>query len=125
MNEPIPDEDLQALFARRRSADHERTPGFSAMRSRVLGTAAAAPSLMPLMWRWALSGAAALGLGLATVLSLHHSTKAPPVSRNRLARELEQIDAALQKSLAAQNARTAWQSPTDFLLNPTRNENTP
>lgn len=125
MNEPISDEDLNALFERQRAADHERAPGFHALRTRVLADNAAHSPTLPLVWRWALSGAAALGVGLAAVLSLHHLTKAPAVSPDALAREIEQIDDAVQKSLAAQHAFTAWQSPTDFLLNPNNNENAP
>jgi len=32
------------------------------------------------------------------------------------------IDAALQKNLAARSDLTAWQSPTDFLLQPVHSE---
>jgi len=125
MNEPNPDEDLNALFSRRRAADHERAPGFHAMRTRVLTARAAVSPSLPPAWRWALSGAAALGLSLAAVLSLHQPARAPSVSAAALVREIDQIDTALQKSLAAQHDLTAWQAPTDFLLHPSHNENTP
>jgi hypothetical protein len=125
MNEPLPEKDLEALFDRQRAADHERAPGFHAMRTKALATTTAVSPMMPAMWRWALSGAAALTLGLAAILSLHHPAKAPTASTAALARELEQIDAALQKSLAAQTDLTAWQSPTDFLLNSTDYKPTP
>ena len=36
MSEPIPDDDLEALFARQRVADRERSPAFHAMRTRSL-----------------------------------------------------------------------------------------
>ena len=124
MNEPLPEENLKALFARQRTADHQRAPSVHALRTRALATQSAASAMTPL-WRWALSGAAALGLALATILSLHHTAKPPIASRDALVHELEQIDAALKKSLAAQEDLTAWQSPTDFLLNPTHNEHTP
>ena len=124
MNDPLPEEDLKALFARQRAADHDRAPTFHAMRTRALASQASAPA-MPVGWRWAWSGAAALALGLAAVLSLHRAEKAPIASGEKLVRELDRIDDAVQKSLAAQHDLTACQSPTDFLLNSTDYKPTP
>ena len=123
MNELNPDENLKALFDRQRAADHDRAPGFHAMRTRALAAGAGTPRSMPLAWRWALSGAAALGL--AAILSLHHPAPAPTRSHDVVVREIDQIDAAVQRSLAAQHELTAWQSPTDFLLHPINIANTP
>jgi hypothetical protein len=125
MTDPIPDEDLRALFARQRCADRERAPGFAALCIRKPGAAAVTTGWPPLAWRWAMPGAAALGLGLTLIFSLHHSAKVPLRSPGALELDLEQIDASLQESLAAQTALTAWQSPTDFLLTPTHHEDTP
>jgi len=125
MNDPMPEEDLKGLFARQQAADHERAPSFHAMRTRALTARAAFSPARPATWRWVFSGAAACGLALAAVLSLPHSTKAPVIAPDALAREFDALDATLQKSLAAQNELTAWQSPTDFLLHPNHNENTP
>jgi len=132
MNDPIPDEDLKGLFERQRAADHERAPEFHAMRTRALAAQTANPPKMPLAWRWALPGAVAIGLGLAAVLSLHHAAKSPTAAPDTLAREFDEIDAALKGSLAAQNAAAAqfsteppslfpaWASPTASLLDSPR-----
>jgi hypothetical protein len=125
MNDPMSDEDLKALFTRQRAADDERGPAFHAMRTRALAARAANSPAMPLAWRWMLSGAAALCLALLAVLSLHYSTKAPVTAQDTLTREFAELDATLEKSLAAQRELTAWQSPTDFLLPPTHNDTTP
>ena len=125
MNEPTPEDDLKALFDRQRTSDHEQAPAFHAMRTQALRATPPTSSPLPFAWRSALLGTAALVLVLTTLLSLHHPESAPAISHDALARELDQIDAALQKSLAAQDALTAGQSPTDFLLHPTHNENTP
>jgi len=125
MNEPMSDEDLKALFDRRRAADEERAPAFHAMRTRALAARAAHSPARPLAWRWAWSGAAALCLALVATLVLRHSTKAPVVAQAALTREFAELDATLEKSLAAQRELTAWQSPTDFLLQPTHNDTTP
>ena len=118
MSEPLSDEELRELFGRQRAADHEQAPTFSALRSRPLRSAAAAPAhdFAPI-WRWALSGAVALVLGLAALVAFHPAPRPATASRDAVTRELEAIDSALQKSLSAQNSVTAWQSPTDFLLN--------
>jgi hypothetical protein len=125
MSEPLPDEDLQALFDRQRRADHERTPTFHALRSRALTSRPNAPRRIPAGWRWAMTGTAAFGLALAAILALHQPVRPPLAAREMLVRQLDQVDAALEKSLAAQSALTAWQSPTDFLLNSTINEHRP
>ncbi len=125
MNDPIPEEDLKALFARQKVADDERAPSFHAMRTWALAAQAAIAPARPATWRWVLSGAAACCLALVAVLSSHHSTKTPALAQEALAREFDELDATLQKSLAAQSELTAWQSPTDFLLHPNHNENTP
>ncbi len=118
MSEPLSDEELRELFGRQRAADHEQAPTFSALRSRPHRSKAAAPADFAPVWRWALSGAVALILGIATLVSFHPASRPATVSRDTVTRELDAIDAALQKSLSAQNSVTAWQSPTDFLLNP-------
>jgi len=125
MSDPISDEDLQALFARQRAADCEQAPAFLAMSAQARVTQLPAPQATAPVWHWAWSGAAALGLALAAVLSLYRPTKAPTISRDALAHELDEIDVALRKSIAAQHELTAWQSPTDFLLHPNHNENIP
>jgi hypothetical protein len=122
MNEPLSDEELRALFTRQRAADHEQAPTFCALCGRSQSTEVAAPAAFPPVWRWALSGAVALGLGIAAVLSFHQTPRTAVVSHETLTRELDAIDVALRKSLSAQNSVTAWQSPTDFILNPTPTE---
>ena len=124
MSEPNPDEDLEALFARQRAVDHERSPAFHAMQARNVETRCSGQSAAPLAWRWALPGAIAIGLAVTAALILHRPDPAAP-PRDALARQLEEIDAALQRSAAAQHDLTAWQSPTDFLLHPIQNENHP
>ncbi|MDR3406742.1 MAG: hypothetical protein P4L99_29925 [Chthoniobacter sp.] len=125
MNDPMSDEDLKALFARQRAAEDERVPAFHAMRTRALAARAEDSPAMPLAWRWVWSGAVALCLALVAVFSLHHSAKAPVVAQDTLTREFAELDATLEKSLAAQRELTAWQSPTDFLLHPTHYDTNP
>jgi hypothetical protein len=118
MNDSTPDEDLKALFARQRAADHEHVPGFHAMRARALQAGATAPSDVGFAWRWVIPVAAALLLGIVTFHVARPNQAPAPASREIAVREIERIDAALQKSISARQSLTAWQSPTDFLLNP-------
>jgi hypothetical protein len=121
MSELMPDDDLEALFTRQRAADRERSPAFHAMRTRALATdATAAQSAPSPAWRWLLPTGAALALGIVLMLATHHPTT-PPSSSDTLARQLDDIEAALQRSAAAEHELTAWQSPTDFLLQPINN----
>ncbi|MEP6670878.1 MAG: hypothetical protein ABJF10_17095 [Chthoniobacter sp.] len=127
MNEPTPDDDLQVLFARQRAADHESTSPFHAMRTWALeaGATASQSGLAP-GWRWLWPTGAAFALGIVTVwFATHHPATPPASSRDTLARQLAAIDAALQRSAAAQRELIAWQSPTDFLLHPSHHENRP
>ena len=126
MSEPNRDDELQSLFARRRVADRKGAPVFHAMRTRALETGATpSPSAPPILWRWLLPAGAALVLGITALLAVHHPTPTPVQTREVLARQLNEIDAALQRSLAAQHELTAWQSPTDFLLPPMQYQNRP
>ena len=118
MSDPLPDDDLQSLFQNQREADHARAPGFHAMRTRALASTKPAPHTS-FAWPWALAGSMAILLAFVTVTFLHSSTKPQLATRETVVRELDQIDAALQKNL------TAWQSPTDFLLNPINHEPIP
>lgn len=117
MNES--DEDLKGLFARQREADSTRAPGFYAMRARALSET---PAPRPIaLWRWGLSAAAALSLLIVALL--WPAPRPSPTSYDTLARELDRAQASLHNHLAAQSEFTAWQSPTDFLLNPTQHNN--
>lgn len=125
MSDHIPDDDLEALFTRQRAADHRRAPSFHALRTGALAAGSTTTQAMPWTLRWALTGVAALSLMLAGILAFHHTPQPPPGSQAALAQELDAIDAALQKSIAAQESLTAWQSPTDFLLASTYQHNIP
>ena len=125
MNEPNPDEDLDALFARQRTADHKYAPSFHAVSARLRAAEPPTPVAWPIFWRWAMPGAAAAVVALAAVFSFHQPAKKPGVAREAVVRELDRIDAAIQKSLAAPEPFTAWQSPTDFLLNPNQTPHIP
>jgi hypothetical protein len=117
MSEPPPDDELSALFARQRAADHQSAPAFHAMRRRAMETGAAASrSGSPLAWRWVLPAATALAVGIAVLVSALHPTPPSAPRHDTLAHQLDEIDAVLQRSLTAQHELTAWQSPTDFLL---------
>jgi hypothetical protein len=123
MNEPLPEDDLHALFERQRAADHEHAPGFHAMRARALASAKSS-RLRPVAWPWTLAGSAAAAIALAAMIFLNPPAKPRLAPRDTVIRELDQIDAALQKTLAAREDLTAWQSPTDFLLNSSNNKST-
>jgi hypothetical protein len=126
MNEPTPDDDLQALFDRQRAADRERASNFHATRSRALAsTATASRHGLPLAGRWLWPAGAALAAAIVGLLVAHQQTVPPAPSPAALARQLDEIDAALQRSAAAQQELTAWQSPTDFLIYPTLNDHHP
>jgi hypothetical protein len=123
MNEPIPEDELETLFGRQRAVHRDNAPSFHATRTRGLDPEATVHSLAPFLWRWALPGAAMLALVMVALLATRHP-KAPP-AREALAHQLNEIDAALQRSLAAQHELTAWQSPTDFLLQPIHHDPRP
>jgi hypothetical protein len=110
------DDDLEALFARQRAADHQRSPAFHAMRTRDLESRTATAASTSLLWRWGLTAACACGLALAALLTLRQHRSPSTMSREMALREIEQIDAAIQKNIRTQSDLTAWQSPTDFLL---------
>jgi hypothetical protein len=121
MNEPIPDDDLKTHYARQRAANQERAPEFQAMRARALEESFAAQSFKRTIprWAWPLAAAAAVLLGIVAFLAIPRSPIPPALtSHDEAVRQIEQIDAALQKNLAAHQSITAWQSPTDFLLKP-------
>jgi hypothetical protein len=119
MSDPNSDEDLKNLYARQRAGDQEHLPGFQAMRTRTLeeysGDRASRPAM--LRWAWPLAATAAVVLtAVAFRVAPHSSTAAKAASREEAVRQIELIDAALQKDLANRQSITAWQSPTDFLL---------
>jgi hypothetical protein len=118
MSEPDPnDADLKALFARQRNAEHERAVGFHALRTRALATLPHQATTSAAPQRWFLPIAAAAVIVLAAVFTVsHRAAKAPGRSPEATMREMAEIDAAIRKSLAARHDLTAWQSPTDFLL---------
>jgi hypothetical protein len=124
MSEPNPDDELEALFARQREVDHQNAPSFHPMRTRSLETQAV-HSAIPYLWRWAFAGATALVVALTVLFTTRPHPASPATRHDVLARQLDEIDTALQKSLAAQYELTAWQSPTDFLLQPIHNHYQP
>jgi hypothetical protein len=77
-------------------------------------------------WCWAFPAAAALGLAIAAIVTEvpHRPPHLEAPSTAALVYEIDQARASLDQRLAAQGALTAWQSPTDFLLNPSH-DNTP
>jgi hypothetical protein len=123
MSEPTSDDDLKTLYARQRSADQEHVPGFQAMRTRALEAGSCTGSSRPVIpgWAWPLTAAAAVVLA---AIAFHPRSPAPSktTSREEALRQIQLIDVALRKDLAAQQSITAWQSPTDFLLKPTITE---
>src|SRR5579864_8279366 len=106
MSEPTPEDDLETLFARQRAADRESAPTFHALRTRHVETQSAIQPATPLLWRWAVPAAAAIGLAIAATLIQHRPTPAA-MQRDAMVREIEQIDEALQKSLRTQSDLTA------------------
>jgi hypothetical protein len=125
MSDQISDDDLKALYARQRTADQERVPGFQAMRTRALEESSRPRSSRIAMprWAWPVTAAAAAVLAVITFLVAPRSpAPSKTTSREEVLRQIALIDTALQKDLATQRTITAWQSPTDFLLKPTINE---
>ena len=117
MSEPLPDDELPALYARQRAADHQSAPSFHAMHRRTMETeATTSRSGSLLAWRWVLPSATALAVGIALLIFTLRPATPPAPRHDTLAHQLDEIDTALQRSLTAQHELTAWQSPTDFLL---------
>ncbi|WP_131989047.1 hypothetical protein [Chthoniobacter flavus] len=115
----MPDDELDSRFTRQRKVDRQNAPSFHAMRTRSLETPPGGQSeRSTLWWGWVSGSVVALALAIAAWQHTHPH----PAPRQRqpelLAQQLDAIDAALQKTMAAQHDLSAWQSPTDFLIPP-------
>jgi hypothetical protein len=119
MNEPLSDQDLQALYGRQRQLYQEHAPIFAVLRNRAQAQGLALPSPAVALWRRVVPATAAVMLlAFAVFISRHQPPSAKKLSPAAISQEMARIDAALQKDLAAQHSLTAWASPTDFLLQP-------
>lgn len=112
MIDPGTNDHLKVLFTRQRAAERRQAPSFRAM-------TASPREASPSAWPWAWAARMALALGLAVAAIWWGRPVAPQDRQDALVQQLEQTRAAIEVSLADRSALTAWQAPTDFLLNPT------